>query len=163
MGFKSGSGDPATESSVSATWCHTAPGSASTTEVLPSPPLPSRSAFPTAASRCRVREGSGAGAGLPAAGEAQAGTNVPLRTRCSEQPRVATRLRACVAALRRESQGAGAGTKVRRSWGWAADSHPWDKFGASVGTSGFARVSREQEQPGSVVADCPFPLVRALS
>lgn len=31
--FKSSSGDPATESSILATWCHTAPGSASTAEV----------------------------------------------------------------------------------------------------------------------------------
>lgn len=126
--FKSGSGDPATKSSVSATWCHTAPGSASTTEVYLPLRCPREARSQLQHPAAWVREACGAGAGLPAAGETQAGTNVPLRTRCSEQPRALTRLHARVAALRRESKRAGAGTKVRRNWGWGADSHPWDKF-----------------------------------
>lgn len=96
--FKSSSGEPATKSSVSAAWCHTVPGSAGTTEYtfpfaalknyVPNCSIPLAERHPGPVDARRAREVSGAGAGVPAAGEAQAGMNGFLQAQRSGQPGV---------------------------------------------------------------------------
>lgn len=178
--FKSSSGKPEAESNI---FCHVVLYSTwlcQRDRGFPSPPPPSRSTFPTSGRgvpwphQCLLGgRGWSWGSGSPGSpgGDQRAPSGTALGAAVGAFPRGADEgspglrpsMRAAArakAVLQGKSKQIRAGTKLCRS---REAGEPIPTLRANFEQVLAHEVSLEQEQPGSAVADCLFPSVRALS